>query len=392
MTVNNYRKSNVGFLILSIMLFAFCVMKVIRGANVEIEAQGGVWNYISLLYYPVLFLILLRQRSFRIGSVGLSLLIYSVISFVSGIIFLKGYTVNNIYNLLMVPYPSIVMASFFSVKKDNKLAKMIILLTYFVCLVVNFSTILQFRFQFASRPLASDIYFSLCLFPFVLLFCKNKAIITASILAEFVIVFLSGKRAGFLALVIALILYYLFSTKEKRGSKKITFLIFAIAFLVLLYYVSSWADRVYELGLYDRLASLGEDQGSGRVDIYATVLNAYRKSNILNQLFGHGVYASADVTKYMAHDDFLEALYDYGIVPAICLVWFYCALIKKCLKMNQAHSPYAPALIVSIVIGLFLSLFSFFMTNYTYVTCMAAFWGCCLGIENEPKTVNDIQK
>ena len=390
-TMKNRKKSNIGFLVLSLMLFAFSLMKVFRGANVNITVQGGIWNYISLMYYPVSFLILCRRKFFKIGKIGLPLLGYVVVSFLSGVAFFRGYSINNIYNLLMIPYPAIVMLSFFSVKNNSKTAKVIILLAYFVCLLVNFITILRFRFQFTARPLASDVYFSLCLFPFVLLLIKNRIIINLSIFTEFITIFLSGKRAGLIALAIALILYFLFRMKEKRNNKKIVFWVSAIAFLALLYYVSVQVDRSYGFGIFERLAGLSEDQGSGRASIYATVLKAYMKSNILNQLFGHGVYASTDVIDYMAHNDFLEALYDYGIFSAIFLMLFYFALIKRCITMKRAFSPNAPAFIVSIIIGLFLSLFSFFMTNYTYVTCMAAFWGVCLSIENDSKRAINVQ-
>lgn len=51
--------------------------------------------------------------------------------------------------------------------------------------------------------------------------------------------------------------------------------------------------------------------------------------------------------------------------------------------MLRSRSPYAAAFSASIVLGLFLSLFSYMLVYYTYVTGLVAFWGYCLALEKE---------
>ena len=50
------------FLLISVLLFAFCVLKVLRGSDTDSTAVGGIWNYISLLYYPLAFFALFQTE------------------------------------------------------------------------------------------------------------------------------------------------------------------------------------------------------------------------------------------------------------------------------------------------------------------------------------------
>ena len=94
-----------GFIIISIMLFSFSVLKVIRGADTSITTEGGIWNYISLLYYIVAIIGVIYNRTFKAKAIFVAPLLYSVFSMIFALGNKSvGTSFNKIYVFLMIPY------------------------------------------------------------------------------------------------------------------------------------------------------------------------------------------------------------------------------------------------------------------------------------------------
>ncbi len=380
------RKRN-GFGVIAIMLFFFCVLKVIRGADTSSTTEGGIWNYISVLYYVIAFFGFLRNKSHRIKTLFVAPLLYSIISMILSL----GTTdislsLSKLYPYLMIPYFFLVFVSFYFYSDYVPSAEKLILCAYAICLLINAMTILGFLMFGRLRAMPSDVYFSLCLFPFALLFIKHKVWKMVVVIAQFFISFLSNKRAGFIALCIALAVYYLlelYSDKHRNFFKVLKRIILIGLAIWLLYYISVYIDTIFGFGIYDRLNRLKYDDGSGRGDIYIAVWRAIKNSNWLELLFGHGMNTAGKVVGAgYAHNDFLEVLYDYGILAFLCLVVYYVSIIVQAIKMIIRKSPYASAFVVSVIIGISLSSFSYFLIYYTYVTCTVAFWGYVVKMED----------
>lgn len=381
------------FLLISVLLLTFCVLKVLRGSDTNSTAVGGIWNYISLLYYPLTVFALFRTEH-TIRAVFVAPTLYVFIAVISALLnFVDALDKNAAYNFLMIPYFLLLFITFYCYSCDNKAGQNIVLLAFFICLAINLITIIKYQFGGAQRPLASDIYFSLCLFPFVLMISKSRKIKTLAIVGMFFAVFFSNKRTGIIAFIIAFIIYKLIDEYVKNsynGVWLIKYIVLTAIVLFAFYYVGSYFDNRYDLGIFARLEKLQEDGGSGRVDIYSAIWNQYQNSSFLEKLLGHGMFATNRLTGFNAHNDFLEALYDYGIFAFVCIVCFYFCLIKQAIVMVTRRSPYAAAFSASIILGLFLSLFSFFLVFYTYVTGIVAFWGYCLSMEKRRLCQSDI--
>lgn len=380
------KSQNNTFLLISALLFAFCVLKVLRGTDTASTATGGIWNYISLLYYPLAFLAVFKTTH-TVGAIFLAPTFYVIIATLNAVINFNGaLDQSTAYNFLMLPYFLLLFVTFYCYSRNNTKGNHIILLTFLICLAVNLLTVLKYQIGGAGRPLASDIYFSLCLFPFALVISKNKKIKMLAIVGMFLAVFFSNKRTGLIAFVIAFIVYKLideYVNNPQNIVRLIKSIVFTAIILLAFYYAGNYFDNKYDLGIFARLENLQEDGGSGRNEIYSTIWNEYKNSSFLDKLIGHGMFSTNSLTGFDAHDDFLEVLYDYGIFALICLVWFYICLIKKSINMLRSRSPYAAAFSASIVLGLFLSLFSYMLVYYTYVTGLVAFWGYCLALEKE---------
>lgn len=383
---NNKASHQCAYIMIAILLLAFCVLKVLRGTVESLQA-GGIWNYISLLYYPLfIFAILRGNHNVRVRMVFLAPLLY-VFCVLFSVLCTTNIQLNvsTIYSLLMIPYFFLVFSVFYCYSDGSKSGNKIIVIAYLFCLAINMYSIIKYQFLGASRPLASDIYFSLGLFPFMLQLTKNKSAKVFFSIAEFFAVFLANKRTALIAFVIALIAFLLIdegTNGKKRLIRMIKILIVLTIGITVFYIISQYIDDKFNLNIYMRLFRMQEDGGSGREQIYESVWDAFCNSPFFFKLLGHGMNTAGMIGGAgQAHDDFLEILYDYGIPAFAFSVLYYISLIGEALKMIKRRSPYAAAFSASIIIGLLLSLFSYFLIYYTYVTCIVTFWGYALAME-----------
>lgn len=379
------------FSVISILLLTFCVLKVLRGADSGNESAGGIWNYISVMYYPLFLYYLVAYHRFSFKDYFVFSFLYVLFS-LAGVL-LSGTvstSMEGIYSFLMIPYPFLVFAVFYYFAEDNLFAERVILITYYACLLINSFSVIRYQFFSYHRAMASDVYYSLCLFPFCLILEKNNIIrIVATVVQAFTI-FTADKRAGLVAFAIGLVGFLLISNAQKGRSRLLSTLkaiLISIAIIIFLYFLTRYIDQTFRLNIYTRLFRSEKDEGSGRIHIYAKIWDDFLHSDILQLIIGHGKGSIINIAGTPhAHNDFLEAIYVYGIVPAICLVGFYIALIRQCILMIIRRSRYAGAFFFSLVVGITLSTLSFFLIYFTYVTGLVAFWGYVLSVEQKERS------
>ena len=386
MIKTKFKPRELMFIVISLMIMLFCVTKILRGADTTSESSGGVWNYISLLFYPLAIVPLFTRRH-HISVIFISLGVYLFLSMMSAVFYFfdAPITTASVYNLLMVPFFAAVFTAMYFFSDKAKSAETILVITFFACFLLNSISILRFQFGGSARALASDIYYSLGMFPFYLLFSKNRVLRYVVTILLFAVSFLSGKRAGFIGLSIAIVVFLLVDALIRANNiLRVIRMIILIGIAVLaIYFISRYLDNMLHTGMYERLERLDEDGGGGREKIYHLMWEGFKNSSFIQQLFGHGVYASSNIVGILAHNDFLEILYDYGVFAATAIVIFMVSLYVEAYKMVRRKSPYAPAYLASLIIGTFLCMFSFMLTFYTYVMCYAAMWGYSISMERK---------
>ena len=202
--------------------------------------------------------------------------------------------------------------------------------------------------------LISTAYYALFLLPFVFLL-KNKIIKTILIAIIFTTVLLSVKRGGFIAFILAVTGYYIVSVYVSgRDDNRKRYRIIATGFVaaIALYALFEYYISTHSIGILDRLLSLRDDGGSGRTEIWAYTWEMIKSSNLFQLIFGHGfntVYLDSALS-LSAHNDLLEAIYDYGIAGLI----IYAVIIKRIFGYYKLtldiRKDLAPAFASSIII------------------------------------------
>lgn len=182
----------------------------------------------------------------------------------------------------------------------------------------------------------AGVYVSLFFLPIILLF-KKRIIHYFSYTILILLLLFSGRRGGLVGIGISLAIYLLYYMKSK-GHAILKFVPVAILLLILYF---TFSDYFVESYTVQRFIDNDEyDVTSGRSDIYLEVINLFFNSNVLNMIFGHGMGAVAFYTKehLTAHNDFLEILFDFGIIGFFLYIRFILSILVTLRKLYLRKS------------------------------------------------------
>ena len=220
------------------------------------------------------------------------------------------------------------------------------------------------------------VYSVLMLLPFLLTLKKDnlqKVLIAGVVLVALV----SSKRTALLSTVLALVCYFLFDaiiSNKRERAKKILKMIGLCIFLGAVMYL---VIQKLNLDILDRLNSITEDGGSGRDEIWESVIWGFENSPLSQKLFGHGYHSVAALRGrgQLAHNDYLEILYDYGVVGIFFTMMFVLTLLCRLLKLWKVKSPLFPVYIASMILFIIFSVASYFMVQSLRNMFLIAFLG-----------------
>ena len=223
----------------------------------------------------------------------------------------------------------------------------------------------------------SDVYYPMCLLPLVLLLTKpGRSFIP--LLAILVGIIVSGKRGGLIVVAVIAVLYYFVGENRKIGTR-ILMIALLIGVIAGSSFLIDYIDAHYGLNTLERMMRAGEDGGSGRIERWNLTLNEIGSSSFSEILFGHGFDAVYDIDGGRTHNDFLEVLYNYGLVSAFIYTLFYIRLIALNIKQYRKRYPYSKYLTCSLVVALVLAMVSFYIVEPTYILSSMFVMGILLG-------------
>ena len=191
------------------------------------------------------------------------------------------------------------------------------------------------------------------------------------LLISTVLCILSIKRGAIIAVSIVWIVYFYNTLKT---SKSTFFIILAVLFVGTSFLsekiqITDLAESA--LRMQDRLFAIGEDGGSGRVDIIDTFFeNDFDDLISFPEIFiGNGFegtyYKYGDLSSM--HNDFLEVLYTLGLGGLILLSFFYYCMFRRVNTIIKCkHVLFTPYLSVSLLFIIFSLIGSNF--NYFYLS------------------------
>lgn len=207
-----------------------------------------------------------------------------------------------------------------------------------------------------------------------LLLTPHKWLRYIALIITGVVLFSSFKRGGVIALVLAIVTYLFVKEVliERRLVRMIVFLIaIAVLFVILIYVDKSMGNIIS-----DRILNIQDDGGSGRDQVWRTTWSMISESDLEELLFGHGFNA---VLKHSpmalsAHNDFLEILFNYGIIGFVPYLLLHFQLIKQVIYSIKMRETNASAMAFTYTIFFVLSMISHVIV-YPWMCLVAIPWG-----------------
>ena len=242
-----------------------------------------------------------------------------------------------------------------------------------------YSIFMFFTTNLIINQAATDAFFTVIVYlPFVMMLQEKKALKIILFLLMIIATIISMKRSLIIG-VVACSLIYIMLTEHRKVFLKWYFWILLLVIVYLSYYFYNIVSET----LFYRFAQLEEDGGTGRNTMYNTVLNAFVNSDLISIIFGHGYQSVTLILKKLAHNDFLQLLYDCGLIGTGLYIIFMLSLIALAIRKyrtRKVNKKIYAAFISTLVLYLILSSLNCFIYSMVLISPIMLELGLMSGI------------
>ncbi len=331
---------------------------------------------IYIIFIWLLYEVIVKILRNKIKIMHLYIIVYML--YISSIYLLINRPINILGGLLNVLFfPTVFMLSNMLSENSNIDKKYKSIACIFIVTISFFYiNIGGYHIYSRSALTINSVYYIVMTIPFILKI-RNRYIKSIVLLISLIAILYSLKRTVILAIGFALIIYYFIESKLKGRSikNKFKFLVSSVGFIGIISIIYNYLSKEMGLDVLAKFISLFDDGGSGRIEIFFNVAKIISESNFINILFGHGYDGVNFMIGISAHNDFLEILFDYGLIGLMIYMLIIIKLVKYLRAMINEGSNLAPSFAVSLTIFLVSSMSSHLAFVPTYFAILATFWG-----------------
>lgn len=179
---------------------------------------------------------------------------------------------------------------------------------------------------------------------------RSKLIYAVSLILILVIMVISGGRKTIVGVVATLALFYFFKGDIKNKKRLICNILIAICVVGVLIYAVLNIPFLYDYvgkrfeGLFSMLSGKGAEVGGD--DMRSKIFVMAYEGWMQNPFFGHGIDSfkgyNQSVTGhyYYAHNNYVELLYDVGIIGFVAYYWIFVYIYKHLKTLNKQFYKY----------------------------------------------------
>lgn len=250
-----------------------------------------------------------------------------------------------------------------------------------VSIIILMSNVLRGSMAYdVSRMGNNMIFYLLTLLPWFML-SGNRLLRLVCVLFVLMMSVITLKRSAMAVSVICASIF-IYTEFVKGNDSKLKSAMLCIIMLVAVVGLFFYSNSASEGAAVERVEDLEEDEGSGRIERYKDVLRLIRdEENRGKLIFGHG-YRTVETSlgeSSSAHNDFLEVLYDFGLLGLIAYSLIHISLIKRILFLKRNNISYTGGYLMSYVVFLIMSMVSHLIIYPTYFVFLASYWGTIEG-------------
>lgn len=375
------------FLAALLVFFARTAMYWYSAMNFKTSTHD-VYLYASLClveFIILIFLLLNIRKNYWKRGVHVICLLWLLMSFIS-----LPYNGSNIQSFVkVIIWPMLFEATYLFIREDKKRLNDL-RIYYFAVLAIGVVAFLGSILMKSLGSQTNSVYFVILTAPFILLVRKNNWRYFILGMVTFVAL-LSMKRSMMLAIILFwAIIAFVYLIKTKR----IVEAVFAsIVFMGLGFFAFSFVDDHSEGYLSSRFED--EDMTNGRERIYEVTLLMIQNSDIEHLILGHGHNAVRldSPLEISAHNEFLEVLYDYGIIVLILYLFFWLYVIRRWLFHMRCRTFFYIPYTLSICIFAVMAMVSQLVLYASYFLYLVMFWAAVEAVtENDYKEYRRLRR
>lgn len=206
------------------------------------------------------------------------------------------------------------------------------IILFFVFIAIFFKSekeaIENFRGNYIKEEFTNNSgYTFLTLIPMIL-FIKRSIVRYMLLIGTMIFIFMAFKRGAIILGSFSLLYIFIRDIKRtKSRNKKIGVIMLGV---FLFAYLSIYVTNLYNESAYfqERIESTLEGQMSGRDELAEKIILAIEyHTTELQLIFGHGANATIGAAGNLAHNDWLETIYNNGLIGVCILAMFYISMI-----------------------------------------------------------------
>lgn len=361
---------------MKIILFLFFTL-ILLASQIGLIPQSGLLRFIptmTMLLFVSAFLFE-RMNSTKTSTNG----IVKIVCLWLGYVLIHAVLLPNKEGVILTMLASSFWCFYFLLAclLYKKCAKQILqkLVNWFslICIICILGLLYSLNHSVVSDRLIgnNEIFYSLLCLPWLMLIKspRNRFFMVVLIV---ICAAVSLKRSAMIISLLSLgVVFYMRFIEGKRF--KIVPTIILVCVVSIIYSFISESQNV--VNIVSRFNSIEDDNGSGRMGIYEMVWLLITKSSQMDLILGHGFNSViVSIGFASAHNDFLEIIYDFGIIGIIIYVSFHLALIKRCISLKKQKSEYFESYLVSYIIFFVMSMVSHLIIYPTYFIILCAYW------------------
>lgn len=272
-------------------------------------------------------------------------------------------------------------ASYYLIR-SNKLSVELLRIFFYVMFVASIiaffhDTVAQMMEENKTEITSNYAYRFVYLMPFVP-YIKGYLKVFVLWIIAFAICLLSAKRGTIITLTLEMMLFYWWQLKDSRHKG-----IFLIGIVVVLAVAS---DYLYQYYLNDpyfhaRVEATLQGKTSGRDILITKILSSFNDLGLIRMIVGCGFASTVTAAGNYAHNDWVEMLYDFGLIGIFVYAVFYISIILTIRKSKREIRQILALLLIAFLLPSFFS-----MVFFSESTSIGLFFlGCALAMNDKNK-------
>lgn len=243
---------------------------------------------------------------------------------------------------------------------------------------------------------SNQIFFNSLLLPFAFLL-NDKRVKYIILIIGLIIVLYSFKRSAIIytTLIVIMSIYYDFI--HNKESNPIRGIVLSCIIISVGLYSFRYIDKQTSGNISQRFETMEMDKGSGRLDVYKNVWKLYQGKSLELKILGSGnnsvaddnvIFSYGQIKRLSAHNDFLEILYDFGIIGIVLYFIIIINILKRIFYLNKIDDKLFQANLAVFIIFIVVSLFSHLVIYPSYFAYLAIIWAITEGLIMKEKILN----